>query len=1135
MSVAQLTEGAALVKHLQFFPEKILVILIFYLLRACFRGTGAVHCCISFQQKKIFDCEFSYAATCLVWRQTGEKSAPSNVASTTPITSTAVDDDSLPLPVLQKTGSRTPSSRRKGKSACIGGIAVHWARFKRRIGTGTAPSSGSVVEGSAAESIHTRGMEGTMQNNSDEVHEVVVDRVWSEDIKDSTNFSEHGATPEKSAGSHLPAPTTSDHESLGPEGLWSNLSPIVVLRWRLWPAVVELFSSRFADVKSEAHYAQENWFIKKSLALWASLWFILNWVLGCIFAQPITQVYDKTFYYGIAPALSLPVIFMVMYDWPRDRSNIYQTILIMSVWCWPFYTVLYIYLCGFYPNSPHVHLDCQGRDFLATFYYTTALQAIALFGLKLNRLPAAIGAGTFFVIVCSLMVPLKKTWVRSMINFFVFHGFLIYVHYMRESSERRLYTLRDQLKMQYKATQKAQINERKAADSKRRLTSYVFHEVRVPLNTALLAVQNMEASGAIAKEHEIEFNALEGSLSMMSKVLNDVLDFNRMDSGKFESASRPYGFHQVMRSLFIPLRLTTNARGLELETELDPRIDQVARRAAYEAMGESAEAINKHMFEHPDVDGVVIGDESRLRQIITNLTSNACKFTPAGGKLTIKTKLVMPASPTTLDAPSLTVSTNGGQELNGNGHHPLSATYLSRHNDATKPATPLEWIVVRIEVTDTGYGIKPRDLVQNKLFSAFNQTEQGRQQGGKGTGLGLALVRQIVKLSGGRLGVRSKVGEGSTFWVELPLGVGRKTLIHPSPGEVPAEESERCPRSGSQALRDIEKVHAVAGTKTSMPGSMSNSLTMADDAAALRASQMSSDSGQSSSAMKSLMEQGGRVELVLQRHGSRSPLQARKDAGSAEEAPDTISLSTNATAQRPATVHSQSSSSTARQVQRPTYVPLPSPRSFAMDIHPTSTSSSSNRSDQSSSSSPLTQFDSAYSRGSPSSSGHGISIEPGLPVLVVDDDPLTRTLMKRVLTRLGCEVATAENGEVALEMILGTQGMPAVTPSSDASGSTDPILEQKREELEITPEGTFAVVFLDNQMPVLSGLKTVKKLRELGRKDLVVGITGNALLTDQQEYLEAGVDRVLTKPVLERSIRDVLLLADERRKSLPSD
>lgn len=54
--------------------------------------------------------------------------------------------------------------------------------------------------------------------------------------------------------------------------------------------------------------------------------------------------------------------------------------------------------------------------------------------------------------------------------------------------------------------------------------SYVFHEVRVPLNTALLAVQNMEAEGMVPRTQEIEFKALTGSLSMMSKVLNDVLD-----------------------------------------------------------------------------------------------------------------------------------------------------------------------------------------------------------------------------------------------------------------------------------------------------------------------------------------------------------------------------------------------------------------------------------------------------------------------------------------------------------------------------------------------------------------------------------------------------------------------------------
>ena len=143
----------------------------------------------------------------------------------------------------------------------------------------------------------------------------------------------------------------------------------------------------------------------------------------------------------------------------------------------------------------------------------------------------------------------------------------------------------------------------------------------MPLNTALLAVQNMEASGTVAKGQEIEFKALEGSLSMMSKVLNDVLDFNRMDSGRFESVLRPYAFHKVMRSLFVPLRLATDARGLELIIDLDDRIDTAARRAAYEAMGMTPVEVASSLAEAPADDSVgrVMGDETRLRQIVTNL------------------------------------------------------------------------------------------------------------------------------------------------------------------------------------------------------------------------------------------------------------------------------------------------------------------------------------------------------------------------------------------------------------------------------------------------------------------------------------------------------------------------------------
>ena len=73
-----------------------------------------------------------------------------------------------------------------------------------------------------------------------------------------------------------------------------------------------------------------------------------------------------------------------------------------------------------------------------------------------------------------LFLPVRPKYSRNASNILVFEVFILYVHYVREVAERRLFTLRDQLKNQFKATQKAQVNERKAGDSKRRLTSWVF-------------------------------------------------------------------------------------------------------------------------------------------------------------------------------------------------------------------------------------------------------------------------------------------------------------------------------------------------------------------------------------------------------------------------------------------------------------------------------------------------------------------------------------------------------------------------------------------------------------------------------------------------------------------------------------
>jgi len=103
----------------------------------------------------------------------------------------------------------------------------------------------------------------------------------------------------------------------------------------------------------------------------------------------------------------------------------------------------------------------------------------------------------------------------------------------------------------------------------------------------------------------------------------------------------------------------------------------------------------------------------------TASNSNACKFTPAGGKLSIRTRLIIPfISPDVDPLEDLEFVEPSGEGENDSAQRPLSANYLTQHN--MEHGKPYEWIVVRIEVSDTGYGIKPQDMAQSKLFCTFH-------------------------------------------------------------------------------------------------------------------------------------------------------------------------------------------------------------------------------------------------------------------------------------------------------------------------------------------------------------------------------------------------------------------------------
>ena len=345
------------------------------------------------------------------------------------------------------------------------------------------------------------------------------------------------------------------------------------------------------------------------------------------------------------------------------------------------------------------------------------------------------------------------------------------------------------------------------------------------------------------------------------------------------------------------------------------------------------------------------------------------------------------------------------------------------------------------------------------LQTPFIVVQIGKYQGGKGTGLGLALVRRIIKLSGGRLGVKSKVGVGSTFWVEL-----RKLFYCHLLANLRILEAFKL----SQVDSDAQDVQDKSASVSNLSRGQRQLALGLEDLKFARSvgegetpSTIASDQGQrekellsfpspglhSDEALKNLMNHHGGFDLE-----SQAPSSPGKERAENPASPRSFTMRTDSSVSTRPTALDQSYSGTTACED-----------GLGADARAQRMTAARSGSTQSVAQTPQR----GAKMHTPTSSISAPRPGEGLRVLVVDDDTITRTLMSRLLQRLGCAVSVAENGKAALEKILGDNIPACVLPDSPRTSKRvsiqAPVFEDSHEPRDDV-NYRFDCIFLDNQM-----------------------------------------------------------------------
>jgi len=263
-------------------------------------------------------------------------------------------------------------------------------------------------------------------------------------------------------------------------------------------------------------------------------------------------------------------------------------------------------------------------------------------------------------------------------------------------SKERL--IQEELKERYEQLELLKQEAESASKAKSQFLANMSHEIRTPMNGVIATLQLLQISN-LTDEQRRYVDLLKNSADNLVAIIDSILDIAKLESGKIELNCEPFDLKETVNSIYQTHLLAANAKGLEAGCFFDPNLDNE-----------------------------VIGDELRLRQILTNLLNNAVKFTDKG-YISFRKRLI------------------------------------SSDDDEQK---------IEFSVKDTGIGID--ESYKPKMFQNFSQGDLSKKKKYMGAGLGLAISKQLAELMNGDIHFESAVGKGSTFYFTCTLKKKRNPL-----------------------------------------------------------------------------------------------------------------------------------------------------------------------------------------------------------------------------------------------------------------------------------------------------------------------------------------------------------------------